>query len=393
MELDWEERDHALELLKQQLASVDTDLRARNDIIHNLKAEVESSVAKKEEAVLYLQLQLSKAREAEELREREAVIAKRDLDAAISRAAILKLQLEEKDCIVTSNREIIQSLHVRVKEFEQIVEKSNIRIKELEKNMAAAIVLKAEQEALLASVRKDLKATIEAKEDSARFSVEIIQLKERNDILSQKLSVALEQLTSVQASVDEKNSLVTRLRSEALVNERNHAMRTAVLATCEAQIEALKQELFVKDATNKEAIERVSVLQERLAGSEIRLEERMKEMAIQLSVVEEQLRREQQQRISELADIKEKHDGAVDTIKRDFAKKSVTARAMLSEKEDDIRSLQTKVTEMQAEITSGAPSERRIFELAQVQAKRDAAYGIHRFVVLVLNSFVKLASI
>ena len=46
-----------------------------------------------------------------------------------------------------------------------------------------------------------------------------------------------------------------------------------------------------------------------------------------------------------------------------------------------MRVLQAKVREQQAEIVSGAPSERRIFELASVQAKRDAAYGIHRYAI------------
>ena len=34
-------------------------------------------------------------------------------------------------------------------------------------------------------------------------------------------------------------SLITRLRAEAQASERNHAMRTAMLATCEAQVTQL----------------------------------------------------------------------------------------------------------------------------------------------------------
>ena len=36
-------------------------------------------------------------------------------------------------------------------------------------------------------------------------------------------------------------SLITRLRAEAQASERNHAMRTAMLATCEAQVAQLQK--------------------------------------------------------------------------------------------------------------------------------------------------------
>jgi hypothetical protein len=60
-------------------------------------------------------------------------------------------------------------------------------------------------------------------------------------------------------------------------SERNHAMRTAMLATCEAQLETLQQELRDKDVTSHEAIERVTSLQASLAAAEARLAERVKE--------------------------------------------------------------------------------------------------------------------
>lgn len=54
-------------------------------------------------------------------------------------------------------------------------------------------------------------------------------------------------------------------------------MRTAMLATCEAQLESLQQELRDKDSTSQEAIERVTSLQASLAAAEARLAERVKE--------------------------------------------------------------------------------------------------------------------
>jgi DNA repair exonuclease SbcCD ATPase subunit len=56
-------------------------------------------------------------------------------------------------------------------------------------------------------------------------------------------------------------------------------MRTAMLATCEAQLETLQAELAEKEGTCREAIERVTSLQTTLAGTEARLAQRVKEAA------------------------------------------------------------------------------------------------------------------
>ena len=69
------------------------------------------------------------------------------------------------------------------------------------------------------------------------------------------------------------------------------------------------------------------------------------------------------------------HEIAIDNLKKDYAKKSALARTLMSEKEEEARVLSSKVNELQTEINSGAPSERRIFELASIQAKREATHN------------------
>lgn len=49
----------------------------------------------------------------------------------------------------------------------------------------------------------------------------------------------------------------------------------------------------------------------------------------------------------------------------------------MNEKEEEARLLSCKVAELQAEINSGAPTERKIFELASMQAKREASLSLH----------------
>lgn len=113
---------------------------------------------------------------------------------------------------------------------------------------------------------------------------------------------------------------------------RNHAQRTATLASIEAQIQVLNNELSVKDKTVKETIERLAVLQTRIAGSEGRLEERIIASTAEKEQLEKSASQERQKYIDTLEEMKSNHDNALEAIKRDFAKKSSLARTLLSEK-------------------------------------------------------------
>ena len=75
------------------------------------------------------------------------------------------------------------------------------------------------------------------------------------------------------------------------------------------------------------------------------------------------------------------HDECEDKLeaaRKDFVKKSNLARALLTEREEEAAALAGRVAELQAEIASGAPSERKIFQFAELQSQRDIAQGLHR---------------
>lgn len=144
-------------------------------------------------------------------------------------------------------------------------------------------------------------------------------------------------------------------------------------------MEALKLECVAKDAATKEAVERVSQLQIALAASEARLEERVAEFneferQSKARAHEVQLAHEK-----DLRDMRVQAEEAAEAVKRDHAKKSAMARTLLSEREEEVRLLSARVAEQHEEISSGAPSDRKIFELAQSQARREATHGIHRY--------------
>lgn len=154
-------------------------------------------------------------------------------------------------------------------------------------------------------------------------------------------------------------------------------MRTAMLATCEAQLETVTQELQSRDATTQEAIERVTSLQTALAACESRLAERVREAAAEIAALENKIVDINQDRELALSSLEKIQDEALETQKRDHARKSAMARTLLSEREEEVRVLSAKVQELQEEISSGAPTERKFFELALSQSKRESLHGVH----------------
>ena len=119
-----------------------------------------------------------------------------------------------------------------------------------------------EHDALTSSLRRDLKVAFEERDDLLKkarvllfadgiwFSLEYCllgQIRELEEFRSRsegqllKLAGLTEQAASLQSSLEDATSLITRLRSEAQASERNHAMRTAMLATCEAQVAQLQK--------------------------------------------------------------------------------------------------------------------------------------------------------
>jgi RecA/RadA recombinase len=68
------------------------------------------------------------------------------------------------------------------------------------------------------------------------------------------------------------------------------------------------------------------------------------------------------------------HEDQIDALKHEVYLKE-SAHALLTEKEGEIRVLQTKNKHLDEEINSGTPSKKKIFYLAEEQAKQDQPYG------------------
>ncbi len=375
------ERLRGVELfLKQQLGALEAALAEKNKMVEDLRKEAESSRLVFEEKLLFLQMQSNAQRGKETDREKEGAAQRKQIEKLGAQLTALQQLNEEKDMSVRSNKEMISALQGRLIELEPELAQARDRLREIERHSGAATMLKAEQDALVNSLRKDLKLTLEEREESQRRVRELEEYRVKAEGQLLRMAALAEQVGTLQSGIEDKTSFITRLRTEAQASERNHAMRTAMLATCEAQLEALQLELAAKEATTKEVVDRVTALQTALAASEARLEERVKEYSARIEQLEAQGAAAEQAHQAAVSGMRVQFEEAAEATKKDHAKKSAMARSLLSEREEEVRLLSAKVAELHEEITSGAPSERKIFELAQSQARREATHGIHRCV-------------
>jgi hypothetical protein len=136
--------------------------------------------------------------------------------------------------------------------------------------------------------------------------------------------------------------------------------------------------LETKDLEAKDFIDKISNLQINYSSLEDQLKIKTKEYDARITELEKQSQQEKENYENQIKVIKSTNEDNMENLKKDFTKKSAMARTLLSEREEEVRVLSQKVQELQDEIKSGAPSERKIFELAQVQSKREALHGVHR---------------
>ncbi len=303
---------------------------------------------------------------------------KKQIEMQNSQIISLNIQLEEKNASNVVNRQIIDSLQDKVQKLTNELVTFKEKNKDAEKNIGATALLKAEQDALLSSLRKDLKVALDSREELVKQLKSMEESMAKYKLLEKKLSDLEHSEKELLDKTNEQTALITRLRTESQTAERNHAMRTAMLAACEAQLDTLKNEIIEKDKTiqifennEKSVFEKY----EQLEKDFIVEKENNKAIMQNLENENTQLKSENQTNAQK---IKDEYELIIDNLKKEFSKKSAVARSLLVEREEEVNVMSAKIQELSHEISSGAPSERKIFELAQSQAKRDAMTELHR---------------
>jgi hypothetical protein len=374
---DLRSRETTIDDLRIRLSQRESSLAEVNGKLDQMLRDKEHIVAQFEEKVVYLQMQLDRSRVTEEAKSVELLAAMRQLDQTGARLSTLELDLEETKTAYVLEKETKRSLQERLDAMEPGLEMYKERARDMDRNLGAAALLKAEQEALLLTTRKELKVATDSRDELAKRVKELESDKHKKDAVDAEIAELQNTLESMQASLDDKTALITRLIQESQAADRNHAMRTAMLATCEAQLASLQADILVKEEEVKEANERATLLARRLSNAEENIASLTQAAEISELQHKDQIQSQATQHEQQLASLKTTLESEMEAIRKELTKKLSTARTLLAEKEEEVRMMSKKNSEMQSEIASGAPNERRIFELAQVQARRDAMYGQH----------------
>ena len=358
---------------KSEIASLEKMLSDQTSKLALFQKENEKTKGAYEEKLLFLQMQLNGLKGKEEGKEKEGASMKTHLESANARVQQQAVQLEEKTLALRANEQLLHGLQAKVEQLEPQAE----RAKELERNSHATTMLLAEKDALIKSLRNDCRRILEEKEDGAKRLRDLEEHRVRAEGHLMKLQQSSELAQRLAVQLEEKTSLITRLHTEAQTSERNHAMRTAMLAAVEAQLVSTKASLTASEEQVKTSATQYFDLQDKCNIAESRAAENARAATARVAEIEFAMKSLESSQITKIHILTGERDATIDGIKKDFAKKSSLARQLLSEKEEECRVLQQKVSELQDEINSGAPSERKIFEYAQKQAQREVTHNIH----------------
>lgn len=377
---DVERRVMSEDTLKSQLARTEASMRELASRSEELAAARDQDKVKFEERVLYLQMQLNAVRSKEEARDKEfaALQVLSDKQAADLR----NLQSLAQDHAINAGdyKEVIKECHNRIQSLESDLERARERESDLLKNTAHGSVMKAEQESILSNLRRELKSALLAKEEYAQMCTQLEEYRSKAEAKLAKMSDIAKAVDEAREALEEKETRIALLQSEAQVAERNHAVRTAMLATVEAHVASLKAELREKDEVLSAARKQLQEVEDRLEDENIAHSSNVRDLTVDKEKLQVLLDTERKNNAKEIETLKAQHAEALETLKRDHAKKSNTARTLLAERDEEVRVLTARMAELQDEIASGAHNERRIFELAQQQSRREATHNIHRYI-------------
>lgn len=203
--------------LKQQLSTMEGVITAKNGEIETLQRDAEASKTTYEEKIVYLQMQLTSSKGKDETRDKESSAHKATVDKLTAQVAALQRLIEEKDLSYKSNKDMIVALQARLIELEPELAQSREKIAQAERNLNAQSMLKAEQGALTNSLRADLKASLDELDAARKRNKELEEFKVKAEGQLLKMAALGEQVHSLQSAMEDKDSLITRMRTEQQV--------------------------------------------------------------------------------------------------------------------------------------------------------------------------------
>lgn len=358
--------------LRNSISNLELTSLEKNQRIEELEKLFEAEKAAREEDLVFFRLQQMKSDKGAVVDDVKTVA---ELSEAKQKILLQEGELEERRQRIESLLEQTRQYEKRMLTLESDANRYKEKLKEFEKNSGATTLLKAEQEALLNSLRRELKNALSAKEDLARHVKDLEAYRGRAEGQLVKLVEYKEKALAVEENLIEAQALNSRLQSQLQTVETNHALKTAMLATVEAEIESLK-DLNLK--SKQEYEKKLGILESKhreLRESNERVSVVVQEKEAIINSLRQEILVLNESHLNEMRVSQETHSKEVQDLMRESSKKSATAATLISEREKEIADLRSKVSSLKDEIASGSPSERKIFELAQSQANREATIG------------------
>lgn len=200
----------------------------------------------------------------------------------------------------------------------------------------------------------------------------VLELQAHLDELSMAKVELEAQLSETKKTLSEKLAFATRLQTEHMGIAGKHAEQAAMIEN--ALREAATANDAKRDAEANLEVLRVTMNEavhdrDETFRQKSRLEDEMEALKHRLS---DQLAEAAQQHENALANEKTKMQTEIVRIEMEAKTKSKLARHVVSEKENEIKTLQSRVAELEEDVRSGGADHRKILEFAQLQACRDA---------------------
>lgn len=174
---DWKASESSLQAT---VAAFEEKLRLRNEELLADRRKSEELRVKGEEKVMYLQLQINNVKGREEQINSESISLKKESEK-------MKEMISERELIIAQRKELIEKLQNKLFENETDIGSLRQKNQETEKNLNAAKLLKDEKEALLSSLRKDLRSMFDSKEQAILRVQELEEYKLKRESIEVKV--------------------------------------------------------------------------------------------------------------------------------------------------------------------------------------------------------------
>ncbi|KAF1332612.1 Grip and coiled-coil domain-containing protein 2, partial [Globisporangium splendens] len=364
-----EEREYLTSKIEMLVKEFDT-VNKKNDELQSNIAEKEKQVQKMAASqssmtaeMMELQTQLSSMRQ-------DLHMAAEGLEAHATRAEQSDLKRQEIEGKMANMKLQMDSLRDEHRnDFEMLRQEKEAELERVKQDRSAI----ARRLSELESVRSDMLAKY------ASLEVEYHEEQQRAAELEAKISQQTTEignlsvdLAETKKALSDRMGLATRLQTENMGIAAKQAEQAALIenALREAALHKEKaHEMETKMLEAKNEMERVKRIKEDTVAE-------MKKMKQEVDQQKQELQAEKEQSAVEFKAAvnteKEAFKREVERIEAESKVKSKRALQVVLEKEGEIERLTKRLTELEEDVRSGDADNRKIFEFAQLQAKREA---------------------